>query len=195
MNIIVKGITAKNELEVFSKGEERVRKLLSKRKIKFYREVEIKGMINPKTGYSLRLDFFLPKYNIAIEYNGKQHYDASYHKDEESFEQQQYRDEIKSKFCKDNKIKLITISYKQQSDIANVLHIEIPFKIKYVIRHNIKLPKKALTKEIKKELTKKEMLNNILKHKVYMDTLIPEVITSASKLKKKRKELRKKRKK
>ena len=31
---------------------------------------------NCKNKYKLRFDFYLPDYNIAIEYDGKQHYDA-----------------------------------------------------------------------------------------------------------------------
>ena len=61
--------------------------------------------INPKTNYPLRFDFYLPDYNLCIEYQGAQHYipfSFNTTKDqtifEKNFEYQQYKDDIK--ICK-----------------------------------------------------------------------------------------------
>ena len=57
----------------------------------------------------LPFDFYLPRYNCCIETDGKQHYIPCFTKD--SFEISKLHDNIKNKFCEDNKIKLIRIPY------------------------------------------------------------------------------------
>lgn len=71
------------------------------RKIFYVREVEFAQCINPLTGYNLRYDFYLPEYNILVEYDGK-----DYHASDDV----KQRDIIKNDFAKDHDIKLIRIS-------------------------------------------------------------------------------------
>lgn len=68
---------------------------------------------NPKTGRKLELDVYNDNLNIAIEYNGKQHYTYTpiYHKNVDCLYDQQYRDFIKKKMCLENNVYLITIPY------------------------------------------------------------------------------------
>lgn len=77
-------------------------------------EKEFDDLINPKTKKKLRIDCYFPKYNLAIEYNGIQHYKyiPYFHTKNNTLEYQQYKDKIKYDYCKKNKIKLIIISYK-----------------------------------------------------------------------------------
>lgn len=57
-------------------------------------------------------DFYLPDYNIIIEYNGIQHYQpVEYFGGKERFIKQQQTDEIKRKWCKEKQIKFIEIPY------------------------------------------------------------------------------------
>ena len=66
----------------------------------------------------LRFDFYLPKLNICIEYDGEQHFrPVEFYGGEEKFKIQKSRDLIKSNYCNLNNIKLIRISYKD--DIKN----------------------------------------------------------------------------
>lgn len=59
----------------------------------------------------LELDFFLPQYNIAIECQGKQHFEhISYFDNEDSFEKRLERDNRKNQLCNDNGIKLLYYS-------------------------------------------------------------------------------------
>jgi hypothetical protein len=51
----------------------------------------------------------IPSLNTCIEYNGIQHYEASF--GEESFRRTKISDKIKLKFCKDNNINFIRIPY------------------------------------------------------------------------------------
>ena len=60
----------------------------------------------------LHLDFYLPSSNLAIEYDGKQHYvPVDYFGGEEGFKKIQDRDRKKDKYCKEYGIKLIRIPY------------------------------------------------------------------------------------
>jgi hypothetical protein len=60
---------------------------------------------------SLTLDFFLPKYNLGIECQGKQHYEpVEFFGGEEKFKEQVKRDKIKNKLCEEHNIKLIYIN-------------------------------------------------------------------------------------
>lgn len=72
----------------------------------------------------LRFDYYLPEYNILIEIQGKQHFEAvNKFGGEEYFEEQQTKDNIKREWCLKNNIKLIEISYKDlyKKDYLNKL--------------------------------------------------------------------------
>ena len=59
-----------------------------------------------------RFDIYFPKYNIAVEYNGKQHYiPVEYFGGQLKFEIQQEQDELKRQKCKDNNCTLFEIKY------------------------------------------------------------------------------------
>lgn len=65
----------------------------------------------------LPFDFYLPDYNVAIEYNGAQHYEeVEYFGGKERFEVQQRHDKIKENYCKENGIPLIRIPYYANTD-------------------------------------------------------------------------------
>lgn len=111
-----------------SSGERTVRQWLESNKIEYifqYRFPECRD-INP-----LPFDFYLPKYNTCIEYNGGQHFfpvDFS-GKGPEHAKQQfgliQHHDKIKEQYCKDNNIPLLKISYLQniEEELNNFLFI------------------------------------------------------------------------
>lgn len=92
--------TTANKIKA-SPTESIIGKGLVARKIKFAREVMFDGLINPKTGFKLRYDFYLPDKNMVVEYDGKK-----FHEDEDVRE----RDLIKNRFAKDNGIKLVRLS-------------------------------------------------------------------------------------
>ncbi len=62
------------------------------------------------------LDFYLPKYNIAIEYQGRQHFEQieKFHKNETEFKTQTNRDEVKKILCEKNGIKLIYFTFDKK---------------------------------------------------------------------------------
>lgn len=61
----------------------------------------------------LRFDYYLPKYNVLIEIQGKQHYSpVEKFGGKEAFEEGKLRDSIKKEWCYNRNIKLIYISYR-----------------------------------------------------------------------------------
>lgn len=62
---------------------------------------------------NLELDCYNSELAIAVEYNGKQHYDyvPFFHKTRDAFYNQKYRDEMKRRLCKDNNVALIEVPY------------------------------------------------------------------------------------
>lgn len=82
-----------------------VTNILNSNNIEFIQQKEFEWLryLNP-----LRLDFYLPKYNIAIECQGKQHFEAvkSWGGINE-FEDRQTRDKIKRELCEKHNIRLI----------------------------------------------------------------------------------------
>ena len=73
---------------------------------------------NVTGGYNLELDCFNPDLNLAVEYNGVQHYKYTpyFHKNKEAFMNQKYRDEMKRDRCRVNKVKLIEVPYTVPRD-------------------------------------------------------------------------------
>lgn len=68
---------------------------------------------NPITKSNLELDCFSDKLKLALEYNGKQHYEfcSTFHSNKQDFYNQKYRDEIKKRLCMKNGIDLIIVPY------------------------------------------------------------------------------------
>lgn len=60
----------------------------------------------------LPFDFYIPEYNILIEYNGIQHYKPiGLFGGEEHLKYRQNNDNIKKNYCKENNIPLLIIRY------------------------------------------------------------------------------------
>lgn len=92
-----------------SHGEREIRIFLQNNDIDF---VYQKAFNDCKYIKLLKFDFYLQKYNICIEYDGKQHFSAFYKfGGDEILKKQKIKDDIKTKYCSDNKILLFRISY------------------------------------------------------------------------------------
>lgn len=107
-----------------SKGELKIREFLEINNIEYTREYKFD---NCKSIYKLPFDFYLPKYNLCIEYDGQHHYySIEYYGGEERFIKCKERDAIKTLFCKDNNINLLRIAYYDFYKIEEVIsnHIQ-----------------------------------------------------------------------
>ena len=82
---------------------------LTQKNIVFIQEKTFKELKNPETNKLLRIDFFLPDYNCAIEVDGKQHFQEStgIFKENYSLKDIQYLDNLKNEYCKSHGINLI----------------------------------------------------------------------------------------
>lgn len=99
-----------------SKGERSIAVYLENKKIPYLQEHKFFDCINPNTKHKLRFDFWLPKQNTIIEYDGRQHFFSSKYFGEKSFEHTQYTDKLKNEYCYNNNIRLIRIKYNQAKD-------------------------------------------------------------------------------
>ena len=106
-----------------SKGETTIENYLIAKKVSYETPKTFRDCINPKTGWNLYYDFYLPSKNILIEYDGYQHY-LPYHRDKfnlDSLTERKYRDKLKNKWERKNKIKLIRIKYTAIKRIPEIL--------------------------------------------------------------------------
>ena len=92
-----------------SHGERFIRNYLDNNNIKYESQ---KKFNNLKDKQLLSYDFYLPEYNILIEYQGKQHYENNgFFGGEEQFKKQQYHDRLKKEYAKKNHYKLLELHY------------------------------------------------------------------------------------
>lgn len=106
-------------------GENKVARFLIKNNIIFERQKTFDDCKNPKTNKHLKFDFYLPDFNLCIEFDGQQHYEPYKFKDKENsikkFEDVKFRDNIKNKYFKNNNKKLLRISYKDIKKLNDIL--------------------------------------------------------------------------
>lgn len=96
-----------------SQGEQKIDFLLSQKNISFIREKE--ENIN---NHKLRFDFYLPDYDVYIEYQGEQHSKAiPYFGGEEMLKKQQLYDSYKVDWVNKNNKKLLIINYNEDIQI------------------------------------------------------------------------------
>lgn len=94
-----------------SKGEEEIKQLLDDNNIIYETQ---KTFNDCKNINLLKYDFYLPNYNICIEYDGIQHYKINnFFGGEAEFKKTQKRDIIKTEYCIKNNITLIRIKYDE----------------------------------------------------------------------------------
>lgn len=100
-------------------GEFRIRKFLENYKINFIQEKKFDNCIDKKR---LPFDFYLPDYNLIVEFDGQMHYyDVGYGNHEMTVR----HDKIKNKYCDDNNIKLLRIPYWNGNNIEEILTKEL----------------------------------------------------------------------
>jgi len=103
----------------FSSGELRIKNWLNENKIFYVRQKKFDGCKNKR---KLSFDFYLPEINTCIEYDGKQHFD----KNSKFYSDVLLKnDNRKNKYCLENKIRLIRISFYNFSKIEKILKNKI----------------------------------------------------------------------
>lgn len=111
-----------------SKGEILVASILDKLGIEYETEKVYEDCKDKKY---LPFDFYLPKYNAIIEFDGAFHFEPVF--SEESFIKTQTHDKLKNEYCKQNNIPLLRIPYWESSNaevmIRNFLKLDKAPKI------------------------------------------------------------------
>lgn len=101
-----------------SYGETFIENILKRFNIIYFRQQSFPGLRYKKP---LKFDFYLPSYNLCIEYDGEQHYKPiEYWGGEKNYEVSQLKDNLKKDFCKKNNISLLRIRYDDK-DIESTL--------------------------------------------------------------------------
>lgn len=101
-------------------GEETIRKFLLNNNIDFVQE---KRFDDCRDIHALPFDFYLPKYNLCVEFDGEQHYRAAFGQDR--YMTTKSHDEMKNKYCEDNNIYMLRIPYWEEDNIDEILANEL----------------------------------------------------------------------
>lgn len=92
-----------------SSAENKIDHILKSVNVRAQREISLGDIRNKK---SLRFDFWLPDLQVAIEYQGKHHYEPiKFWGGAKKFKEIQANDQIKRDFCKSNGYTLLEIPY------------------------------------------------------------------------------------
>lgn len=101
-----------------SKGEEKIATFFKNNKISYERN---KKFDNLKDKKRLSYDFYLQKYNLLIEFNGRQHYETSAFS-HHNLKLQKHHDWLKRKYAKNNGFNLLIIPYWDFDNINTILN-------------------------------------------------------------------------
>ena len=103
-----------------SKGEEIIKSILEELKIDFISQYKFKDC---KDLLPLPFDFYLPNYNLIIEYDGEQHFDVNraFNSNENKFWETVVHDAIKNAYCEDNNINMLRIPFWEYNNIKEII--------------------------------------------------------------------------
>jgi len=107
-------ITEERKQSNLSRGELKIAEFLGRECIRFYREYYIQGLYS-RSGRLLYFDFYIPEYNLFIEFDGSQHYSKN---------KKQYAKEndfLKNAFCLKNGYEFLRIKFDQFNEIENII--------------------------------------------------------------------------
>ena len=126
-----------------SKGEQSLMNYFKSKGIKFRMQKIFPGC---KDKRYLKFDFYIKKWNLCIEWNGKQHYEEVDHfGGAEALANNIRRDSIKKDYCEENGIGIIWIRYDEPNPIA---YLE-----RKIIEHRVKsLEQRIQSLEDKKQI-------------------------------------------
>ena len=102
-----------NNKDCMSAGEKRIYDYLQRKNIEFVWQKRFKDC---KDKRELPFDFYLPKYNLIVEFDGEQHYKITGRFGQENFDIIQKHDLIKNKYCANNNINIIRLTH---DDLSN----------------------------------------------------------------------------
>ena len=113
-----------------SKLEEKVKKLLEENNIEFIRGKTFEWLKNNRHLY---LDFYLPKYNIAIECHGEQHFEnVDFFGGTKEFIKRIKLDSLKYRLCNENNIPILYYANSEHKEYFSKVYTDINELIKEI---------------------------------------------------------------
>lgn len=104
-----------------SRGERLIMNYLKSHSINCQTQKTYSDLVGIK-GKCLSYDFYLPDYDVLIEFQGEQHeHPIEHFGGEEQFEIQQYHDELKRKYASNHNITLMEIWYYDINNVSTIL--------------------------------------------------------------------------
>ncbi len=111
-----------------SEGEKRITNYLKLNNINYISQKTFDGLVGTRGG-NLSYDFYLPDYNLLIEYQGEFHDGSVSHQTEEDFDRQQEHDKRKKEYAKKNNIELLEIWYWDFDNIDEILKMNLVYEV------------------------------------------------------------------
>lgn len=103
-----------------SKGEKYITEILDNLKVNYIREYKFDKCFNQR---KLPFDFYIPDFNLCIEYDGRQHFESvDFYGGNDAFFIRKKNDEIKNSFCENNNITLLRFNDLNFSRIESTLN-------------------------------------------------------------------------
>ena len=117
-------MTKRKRKKTRSFGELYIKNYLIENNIDYIKEYCFLDCLS-ENGHPLRYDFFLPDYNLLIEFQGQHHYHPVNKgwRAKKITKQTQLRDVIKKNYAFNNKIALLEIPYWEKDNIKQILDL------------------------------------------------------------------------
>ena len=125
-NLIYGKVTGCPKCQSYSKGEDRIQEYLELNHVQYRIHKTYPDLLGIG-GKRLSFDFYLPDYNLLIEYQGQQHENPttfgnmSIEEASKQFEIQQEHDRRKRNYAQNHEIKLLEIWYCNYNNISQIL--------------------------------------------------------------------------
>jgi hypothetical protein len=155
--------------QVLSFGELTIYKMLLEVDVQFETQKRFKFIRDKKP---LPFDFYLPEFNLVVEYQGIQHFADAFRKDNETLKDRQRRDALKKNGAEQNGINYLAISATLESEIESLLMNSL-ISLSAINRKAFQADKRQLSieeLELLKTLgtwTKEQVLADAKKYKTY----------------------------
>lgn len=108
-----------------SKGELSIKQTLENLGVNFVTQKTFPDLFLNKKNCKLRYDFFLPDFNLLIEYDGEQHFEPRFSATIEEFESAKKVDLIKDTYAKIHNIALLRIPYTEFNNIDTIIKLRV----------------------------------------------------------------------
>jgi very-short-patch-repair endonuclease len=117
-----------------SYGEKKIEKFLLENNVNYIHQFKFNDCRNIK---ELIFDFYLPEYNLCLEFDGRQHFEPiSFFGGEDGFYKRKINDHIKNDYCLLNGIELVRISYEDINLVEKILSSIIKVGINRIYKKN-----------------------------------------------------------